>query len=188
MKTRTVFIMTLLLTLPNLAQATSLQQQLKNKSQASAQKIPAATKKVMAKAIADLKKSQVMKTVLQKGQNMPPFALQDVQKGTVRSQDLLGKGPLIVTFYRGGWCPYCNLQLRDLQKHLPEIQKAGAQLVAISPEAPDRTAETVKKSKLAFYVLSDNQGQVSKNFGLTYALDKDLIAVYKKFGLSLIHI
>ena len=116
---------------------------------------------------------------------MPAFALEDVKHGLIKSADLLKRGPLLVVFYRGGWCPYCNLQLRDLQKHLKSIQAQGAQLVAISPQTPDSTAGTVKKGNLGFYVLSDNDGAVAKKFGLMYKLNKELIALYKKFEIDL---
>ena len=116
---------------------------------------------------------------------MPDFTLPDVNNKPVSSKDLLAKGPLVVIFYRGGWCPYCNLQLHDIQKHLKALKATGAELVAISPEKPDATAETVKKQKLQFYVLSDSNGTVGKKFGLMFKLNDDLKAVYKKFGINL---
>lgn len=165
--------------------ALSLTEQLAQRAEMSAGKTPAEKRKIMVKAIEDLKASQVMKTALKKGDKIPHFKLRDVKKGPVTSQDLLKKGPLVLVFYRGGWCPYCNLQLRDLQSHLKEIKAQGAELVAISPEAPDETASTVQKQELGYYVLSDRYGGVGKAFGLMYELPKDLIGVYEKFGIHL---
>jgi peroxiredoxin len=167
------------------AQAKSLSVQLEEKAKASADKSPAEVKKVMEDAIEQLRLSQVMKAALKKDDKMPAFVLNDIKQGQVSSQELLKKGPLVIVFYRGGWCPYCNLQLRDLQLRMSEIKKAGANLVAISPEAPDRTADTIKKEELQFYVLSDTQGQVIKSFGLMFELSPDLIKIYKKFGINL---
>lgn len=167
------------------AQSKSLKAQLEEKAKASADQSPAEVKKVMQDAIKELQQSEVMKSALKKGDKMPAFVLNDIKKGAVKSQDLLKKGPLVVVFYRGGWCPYCNFQLRDIQLHLDDIKKAGANLVAISPEAPDRTADTIKKDDLQFYVLSDTDGKVIKSFGLMFNLSEDLIAVYKKFSINL---
>jgi peroxiredoxin len=163
----------------------SLTEQLQSKADASKAKSPKEVKAIMAKAIADLKASDVMKKALKKGDQIPEFSLEDINKGKVNSKDLLKKGPLVISFYRGGWCPYCNLQLRSLQTHLADIKKTGANLVAISPEAPDQTAETIKKQELGFYVLSDTEGKVAQSFGLTFALSKDLKKLYQKFGIEL---
>lgn len=163
----------------------SLTEQLAEKAENSKAKVPTETKAIMLKAIEDLKTSEVMSTALKEGSKIPHFTLPDVKKGTVRSSNLLEQGPLLIVFYRGGWCPYCNLQLRDLQKHYREIQETGALLVAISPEAPDQTAETVKDGELDYYVLSDADGKVGQSFGLMYKLPNDLIEVYKGFGIDL---
>ena len=163
----------------------SLTQQLEQKAKASAEKAPEDVKKIMSTAIAELKASSIMKSALKKGDKLPEFALKDVQRGEISSKALLKNGPIVLTFYRGGWCPYCNLQLRDLQKHLSEFKAAGAELVAISPEKPDGTAETVKKEGLDFFVLSDPDGKVGKQFGLMFKLTDELKSLYQKFGIDL---
>jgi peroxiredoxin len=185
MKILVLFLMAVCSFERGFAKAETLAAQLEERAKASAQKSPAEVKKVMDSAINELRNSSVMKSAKKKGDKAPAFKLTDIKRGEVRSEDLLKKGPLIISFYRGGWCPYCNLQLRDLQVHLSDIKKTGAELIAISPEAPDKTAETVKKGELDFYVLSDIDGAVAKSFGLTYKLPKDLITVYKKFGIDL---
>lgn len=162
----------------------TLATQLQEKADQSATKTPAEIKKIMSDAITDLKQSQIMKSALKKGAQTPNFTLSDPINGSIDISQLLKKGPLIITFYRGGWCPYCNLQLRDLQKHLAAIKETGAELVAISPEKPDSTLETVKKQKLNYYVLSDTNGEVSKKFGISYEMGQPLIELYKKFGID----
>lgn len=165
--------------------AQTLTLQLAEKAQQSAQKAPAETRQTMFKAIQDLKQSEIMKTALKEGDQIPAFALPDMRKGEVRSEELLKKGPLIVTFYRGGWCPYCNLQLRDLQKHIGEIKSTGAELVAISPETPDSTSKTIKDNEIDFYVLSDADGKVGEKFGLMFKITEELKKVYQDFGINL---
>lgn len=179
--------LTILLTLSsiNLYAKESLREQLLSKAQASAAKTPEKAKKIMMKAITDLKSSEVMNSALKKGDKIPSFALQDATKGKISSASLLKKGPVIITFYRGAWCPYCNLQLRDLQQHIKAIKATGAELVAISPEKPDSTLKTVKKQKLDFYVLSDSNSKVGKEFGLMFNLDPELKKLYSNFGIDL---
>ncbi|MGE4131190.1 MAG: peroxiredoxin-like family protein [Bdellovibrionales bacterium] len=165
-------------------QSPTLREQLAEKAAEAKAKAPDDRAKIMQNAIDDLRKQNIIKKAKNVGAKIPSFSLPDAKRGIVKSKDLLGK-PLIIVFYRGGWCPYCNLQLRDLQKHLPEIKAAGAELVAISPEAPDRSLETVKKNDLGFYVLSDAGGKVSKKFGLVFELPKDLQKLYGDFGIDL---
>ena len=103
----------------------------------------------------------------------------------VRIRDLLAKGPLIVTFYRGSWCPYCNLELRAYQDILSEIETAGAQLVAVTPQKPDESLSTIEKNELKFAVLTDNGNALARALGITFELSGDLRALYERFGLDL---
>lgn len=112
------------------------------------------------------------------GDRAPDFTLADAQGRSIRLQDELQNGPVVVSFYRGGWCPYCNVELRGLQRALPEIQAAGASLLAISPELPDNTLTTAQKNGLSFPVLSDVGNVVAKSFGIVYRLPDELLAVY----------
>ena len=98
--------------------------------------------------------------------------------------DLLKDGPVILMWYRGGWCPYCNLALRAMQKELPAFQEKGAQLVAISPELPDKTLSTTEKHELKFNVLSDPKNAVAEKYRVVFELTPDVAEVYQeKFKL-----
>ena len=119
------------------------------------------------------------------GDTMPEFALPNADGATVRSGDLLGSGPLIVTFYRGGWCPYCNLELRTYQAQLDRLKAAGASVVAISPELPDRTRDTAGRNEVAFDVLSDTGNAVARSFGLVFRLSDELVEIYRRNGNDL---
>lgn len=167
------------------AENATLTEQLEAKAAASKERAPTERQAIMEKAIRDLRASGIEKSALKKGDTLPIFALPGVDGKEVSSAALLQEGPLVVTFYRGGWCPYCNLQLRDLQKHLPEIHAQGAQLIAISPQTPDATLSTREKEALEFQVLSDLDGQVARRFGLMYKLPPDLVEIYKGLGLDL---
>jgi len=92
---------------------------------------------------------------------------------------------LVVTFYRGGWCPYCNLELRAYQKRLAEIEALGARLIAVSPETPDNTLSTAEKNDLAFTVLSDAKGRLADALGVRFELSPAIRDLYAKFGHDL---
>ena len=103
-----------------------------------------------------------------KGQQAPSFELPDADGKLITLASRLKQGPVVVTFYRGGWCPYCNIALRALQSHLREIKRYGGSLVAISPERPDQSLNTREKLELGFDVLSDHDNIVARRFGLVY--------------------
>lgn len=105
---------------------------------------------------------------LPKGQRVPEFELPDADGKLVTLASRLERGPVVLTFYRGGWCPYCNIALRALQSCLPEIKQHGGSLIAVSPELPDQSLSTREKLKLGFDVLSDRDNVVARQFGLVY--------------------
>ena len=122
---------------------------------------------------------------IQAGQKAPDFSLKNAFGETVTLSKELKKGPVVLIFYRGSWCPYCNLHLHVLKKAQPDFDKFGAQLIAVSPQTPDRSAAQIKKEGYPFEVLSDDNSQVMKDYQLYFELSKDLQAVYQKFNLDL---
>jgi len=118
---------------------------------------------------------------LQAGARAPDFTLKDADGKPVSSRDLLARGPLVVSFYRGVWCPYCNLELQALQAALPEIAARGAGLVAISPQTPPNSRKSQRDNKLGFPILSDAGSAVAAAFGIRFALSEELVALYKSF-------
>lgn len=115
------------------------------------------------------------------GEVAPEFILKDPDGKPVASRDLLAKGPLIVSFYRGVWCPYCNFELQALQDALPEFDARGASLVAISPQTAPNSRKSQRDNKLSFPILSDVRSEVADAFGIRFALSDDLVALYKSF-------
>jgi peroxiredoxin len=101
---------------------------------------------------------------LQVGDKAPDFSLSNATDKTTKLSELLKKGKVVLTFYRGSWCPYCNLQLAHYQKSLPEIHDLGAELVAISPQTPDESLNVKEKNELDFEVLSDNGNIVARKY------------------------
>lgn len=124
--------------------------------------------------IEELRASFTLEAAIGTGGQAPDFALPDVHGNAVSLSGLLRRGPAVVTFYRGGWCPYCNIQLRAYQAILPQITALGARLAAISPQLPDGSLSTAEANALTFDVLSDVGNRAARSFGLVYALPEEL--------------
>ena len=140
---------------------------------------------MMETATADLRASGIEATALAVGAVLPALTLPDATGLAVNLQALNAKGPLLIVFYRGGWCPYCNLELREWQRLLPEVKRLGATLVAISPQTPDNSLSTTQKNELAFSVLSDSALDAAKAFGVAFTLPPALVELYSKVGNDL---
>jgi peroxiredoxin len=134
----------------------------------------------------ELVAQKISQHALQVGQQVANFSLKNHLGQTVELATLLQKGPVIISFYRGAWCPYCNLELKALNDLLPEFKKFDAQLVAISPQVPDESLSTAQKNELSFDVLSDINNTVANTFGLVFTLDERIQALYTEFGLDLV--
>jgi peroxiredoxin len=139
----------------------------------------------MHRATAELINSGQAQRAKKAGDTAPEFTLLDADGKAVSSRDLLAKGPLVVSFYRGVWCPYCNLEQQALQATLPEILARNASLVAISPQIAANSRKSQRDNKLNFPILSDNKAEVANAFGIRFALPDYLVEVYKTFGNNL---
>ncbi len=136
----------------------------------------------MDKAQQALKDSRIAERALASGNDASDFTLPNARGEQVSSEALRQQGPIVVSFYRGGWCPYCSLELKALQSVNAEIEALGARLVAISPQVPDESLSTAEKNQLEFEVLSDVNSKVADQYGLTFSLDEDLRPIYKNWG------
>jgi peroxiredoxin len=140
---------------------------------------PAWIHEPMHRATAELIASGAAERALKVGDRAPDFTLNDPEGKPISSKDLLAKGPLIVTFYRGVWCPYCNMDLQAIQAALPELEAAGARLVAISPQTAPNSRRSQRENQLAFPILSDPGNTIAAAFGLRFALPDYLVDLYK---------
>ena len=128
---------------------------------------------------------RVIETALREGEVFPDFSLPDSTGAIVQSADLLTLGPLIVSFYRGQWCPFCNLELNALQLALPEIEELGGALVAVSPETLEHTANALTRFSLSFYLLSDRGNALARKVGLVYRLPPEMQSEFRKANIYL---
>lgn len=122
---------------------------------------------------------------IQTGDTAPDFVLPNASGDSIRLYTLLDNGPVVLSFYRGGWCPFCNLEIRALQSVLRDIKSMGASLVAISPETPDKTLNTKEKNSLEFEVLSDTGNTTTRDYGLLFTVYEEMRPLYLKWGLDL---
>jgi peroxiredoxin len=164
---------------------TSLNAELRAFYQARRQQIPDDVRQVMLRAGEELAASGQDTRALSAGDRAPRFALPSATGRTVALDDLLADGPVVLTFYRGAWCPYCNIALRGLQQRHADITARGARLVAVSPQVPDESLTLVEKHGLAFDVLSDVGSGTAGRYGLAFDLPDDLAAVYDRLGFEL---
>ncbi len=141
--------------------------------------VPPSVIETMHRATAELIASGAAGRALKAGDKAPAFTLNDPDGQPVSSTDLLAKGPLVVSFYRGVWCPYCNMELQALQAALPEFEKLGAGLVAISPQTAVNSRKSVRQNDLGFPILSDTHNEVAAAFGLRFEMPDYLIDLYK---------
>ena len=140
---------------------------------------PAEIHPVMARATAELIASGQAGRALKAGDKAPSFTLNDPDGKPVSSAELLAQGPLLLSFYRGVWCPYCNMELQALQEALPAFQAAGAQLVAISPQTAPNSRKSMRNNNLEFPILSDAHNDVAAAFGLRFVMPDYLVDLYK---------
>lgn len=141
--------------------------------------VPYSVIETMHRATADLIASGAAERTLKAGDKLPAFTLDDPEGNKVSSADLLRKGPLVISFYRGVWCPYCNMELQALQQALPAFQALGASLVAISPQNPVNSRKSVRQNSLDFPILSDPHNDVAAAFGLRFEMQDYLVELYK---------
>ena len=163
----------------------SLADQLRERKAAYQKRAPKERLEMFQRATQEVKDSGILEEALKVGDTAPDFTLEDPLGRPVTLSSMLADGPVILAWYRGNWCPYCNIQLRDYQKKLDRITAAGGQLVAISPETPDNALTMEEKNNLKFKVVSDLGNQVGKRYGIVYQIPKSLWGLYGPDGLNL---
>jgi peroxiredoxin len=163
----------------------ALKDELADRAALSAKSRPVETNAAFDAGIAAIAAAGIADHAVAVGDPAPDFVLPDTVGRSIALADLVRTGPTIVTFYRGGWCPYCNLELRAYQSLLPELTEAGVNIVAISPQRVDAALATVKKYELDFSVLTDLGNVVASQFRIVHAVDADVRAIYERSGHDL---
>ena len=160
-------------------QTKSLQAQLDARKAAWAEKATDHVKRAYKEGIEAVVEAGVESQAKQVGDQAPDFSLSNATGKEIRLSDYLAKGPVVLTWYRGGWCPYCNITLRQLQLELPNFQAKGASLIALTPELPDKSLSTQEKHALEFEVLSDVGNEVARAYGIVFKLTEEVGEMYQ---------
>lgn len=163
----------------------SLEEQLAARRAEFARTAPADRQKLYDRKIEDLRRTFSEERVPRVGDPLPEFELPGVVGTVVSSAEALVGGPIVVTFYRGSWCPYCNIQLQAYQAAMPGIAERGGKLIAISPQLPDESLTTKERNELSFDVLSDVGNVVAKRYGLVFTVPEELREVHRQLGKEL---
>lgn len=162
---------------------TTLAQQISELNENLASQVPAEILEAFGQSIADLKSLGLEAQTLPIGQVFPDFKLFNTLNQPIELRELLKKGSVILAFFRGNWCPYCNLELKTLQDRLHELK--GATLVAISPQMPMYNEELKNKHALGFDVLTDPDNSLAKQLGISFSLQDFVLPIYQNLGITL---
>ena len=158
----------------------SLKEQLDAKKAAFNEKADDEKKRIYAEGLQAVKNSGVLENAKNVGDEAIDFTLQNALGKNVNLKDYLAKGPVVLTWYRGGWCPYCNITLHELQEQIPNFNALNATILALTPEVPDKSISTKEKHNLEFEVLSDVGNKIGKKYGVVYKLTDDVANTYQK--------
>ncbi|MCL4160887.1 UNVERIFIED_CONTAM: hypothetical protein GTU68_067019 [Idotea baltica] len=164
----------------SLKSASSLKSKLDEKKNNFEIKASDYKKKIYADGIQDVAESGILKSAINVGDVAPNFTLLNASGNKVTLYEELKNGSVILTWYRGGWCPYCNMTLHALQEELPNFKAKGASLIALTPELPDNSLSTSEKNDLEFEVLSDVGNVVAKEYGIVFKLIDPVADSYNK--------
>ena len=164
----------------------SIREQSEQLQAVSAAQLPADVVEVFSRSSQRLHAGGVPAGVVRPGDTLESFTLRNAAGKPVRLEDLVAAGPAVVVFYRGGWCPYCNLALRTYQQELlPQLAPWHATLVAISPQTPDQSLSTAEKAALDFEVLSDPGSRLARRIGIAFEQGEEVLVAQHKLGLDL---
>lgn len=146
---------------------------------------PAAAFEAFGRSTQELIDSGQAERALKAGDQAPDFVLTDSDRNDVALKDLLAKGPVVMTFYRGVWCPYCNIELQALEEVAADIRAKGATLVAISMQGAADSRKSQKDNNLSFPILTDKGGELANKFGIRWTLQDYVVPIHDGFGVNL---
>ncbi len=163
----------------------NLKQQIEELNENLAQQLPTEILEAFGKSIQDFKAKNIEENSINIGENFPDFHLSNSNHETVALKDMLKNGKVIIAFFRGSWCPYCNLELKALQKNLKRIADKKATLVAIAPQMASYNTTLTENHQLDFELLLDRDNLLAKQLGISIQLQDDIIPIYSSLGIEL---
>ncbi len=149
------------------------------------ERVPSDVRALMAQCTAELEASGLAARAMKAGDKIPDFTLPNQTGKSRRLYDLLANGPVVLSIYRGGWCPYCNMEMRALGNIIPQLNALGATLIGMSPELPDKAIQTTLSNGAEIEVLTDIGCKVCQQLGLVFELAEQLRPIYAQFGIDI---
>lgn len=165
----------------------NLTDQIKILEESITKQLPLETQQVFATSILDLKKRMIEHNSIETGDKMPDFILKDSNGNEVSSKDILRNSKMLLTFFRGSWCPYCNLELQYLQKHLQSLQDKKVTVVAVSPQKAEHSQSLTSQHNLSFTVLTDVDNKLAEQLGISFSLQDFVVPHYNELGIDFHH-
>jgi peroxiredoxin len=163
----------------------SLKEEIGAYKAASKDRVPGEIQTTMRQATDELKASGIEKRAIKAGDTVPDFELPNQHGELRRLSDYLAISPVVLNIYRGGWCPYCNMEMKALHAVQSEIEASGARLVGMAPETPDKALSTAERNGINIDILSDAGNRVAEKLGLVFELANALRPIYEKFGIDI---
>ncbi|MES9962381.1 MAG: peroxiredoxin-like family protein [Candidatus Sedimenticola sp. 20ELBAFRAG] len=154
-------------------------------NEAKKEKVPPEILATMAQCTEELKGAGIESRALRVGDTMPDFELLNQHGESRRLSRYLAESPVVLNVYRGGWCPYCNMEMKALHDVLPEIEARGARLIGLTPETPDKAMTTAENNGIDIDILSDEANRVARQMGLVFELPQALRPIYQKIGIDI---
>jgi peroxiredoxin len=166
--------------------AVTIREQASQLKAVAAERLPADVVEVFDHSIQGFLDQGIPAGAVKAGDQLGPFTLRDATGAAVSLDQILATGPAVIVFYRGGWCPYCNVALRTYQRELlPQLGGFAATMVAISPQSPDESLSTAQKAGLEFTVLSDPGSRLAQRIGIAFQQADEVLAAQRQLGLDL---
>lgn len=170
----------------NKSDMTNLQKQINNLNETLVTQLPQEVLIAFSDSIADLKRQKIEDKAIEKGARIQPFTLKSSKGIDVSSESLLsGNDKLVIAFFRGTWCPYCNLELKALQDSLSHIENKKAKLIAISPQMPEYSSAMSESNGLSFDILFDENNVLATQLGITFPLQDFVLPHYQQLGIDI---
>ncbi|MGG5505533.1 MULTISPECIES: peroxiredoxin-like family protein [unclassified Myroides] len=163
----------------------TLAQQIDELNKNLVQQVPPEVLNSFSQSIEEVKHLQLENHCIKLGETFPNFKLQNTSDQCIELNDLLQKGPVIISFFRGSWCPYCNLELRALQQELYALEAKAVTLIAIAPQLPSHSALVKENLDLTFELLTDQDNRLAKQIGIAFELQDYVIPIYQNLGIDL---
>ncbi len=158
----------------------SLTEQLDQKRQKGSKSMPAHVKKEFSRALKELKASGIEQKAVKHGQMVPSFKINGLD-----FKNFYTKKPVVLKFYRGNWCPYCQIEMNAYEKSKDKIEAKGYQLIVLTPDTKKEIKKFRNKQSISFSIFQDKDNYIAKKFGIAFKLDEKVEKLYQGFGINL---